>query len=311
MRNLQIGINLGVAGPDAGSIDSILEKFRDAENAGFQTIGVPNIFSHDALTLLALAGRETERIELSTAVVPTHSRHPLYMAQQALSTQAASKGRLLLGLGTSHKVVIEDMLGLSFAKAALHMQEYLTVVKALLETGKVDFEGSLYQVRASLQVPDVQPCPIVIGGLGPRMRRLAGSLADGTITWMTGTRTLAETIVPDVRSAAREAGRPEPRVVAGFPVVVTDDPDGARTFAGKLLHIYGSLPSYRAMLDNEGAEGPGDLLIAGDERDIEAAVERLESAGVTDFGASIIPFGKDRGAAFQRTFDVLSDLAKR
>ena len=312
MKQLRIGIGLGeLAADGAGGIESTLEQFRRAEEAGFQTAWMPNIFSLDALSALALAGTRTSRIELGTAVVPTYTRHPLYMAQQALTTQLACGGRLALGLGPSHKIVIEDMLGLSYARVAKHVEEYLTVVRSLVETGAVDFQGEVYRVKGTLRLPGARPMPILIGGLGPRMRRLAGRLADGTITWMTGPRALDRVLVPEIRAAAREAGRPAPRIVCGLPIVVTNDPAGAREAASKAFALYGHLPSYRAMLDLEGAAAPGDVAIAGDERAVEEDLGRLAQAGVTDLNAAIFPYGPEPKAAARRTYELLAELARR
>jgi F420-dependent oxidoreductase-like protein len=308
MRGIRIGI--GVADAGGTPLDAVLAQIRDAERAGFASVWIPHIFGLDALTLAALAGRETSRIELATAVVPTHSRHPLYAAQQALSTQAACSGRFAFGLGPSHQVVIENMLGLSFAKPALHVEEYLRVVTDLVRDGKTAFQGRLYRVNASLRVACGAPPPVLIGALGPRMRRIAGALADGTITWMAGRRTLAEQIGPGVRAAAREAGRPEPRIVAGFPVAVTSDAAGARAAASKAFALYGNLPSYRAMLDAEGVRDPGELAIAGDAAAVEAALRALADAGVSDFNAVPFGHGDDAKASVRRTSELLAELAR-
>ncbi len=306
-----IGIGIGVVGAGGEKLDDVIERFERAEEAGFQSAWIPNIFGYDAMTVCALAGRRTRRIEIGTAVVPTHSRHPFYMAQQALTTAAACGGRFVLGLGPSHKVVIENMLGLSFDKPARHVREFVSVVRGLVDTGKADFSGEVYRVTGSLDAPGGSPCPILIGGLGPHMRRIAGAVVDGSITWMAGPRTLAETIVPDVRAAADAAGRPAPRIVAGFPVVLTDDAAGAREVAANLFSVYGTLPSYRAMLDAEGVAGPGDIVVAGDERAIEKAIASLASSGVTDFHAAIFPTGPDARASLTRTTELLADLARR
>jgi F420-dependent oxidoreductase-like protein len=307
MRDIRIG--LGIADRGGDDLDELLASFARAEREGFQAAWIPNIFGMDALTLAALAGRVTERLELGTAVVPTFSRHPFYLAQQALTTQAACGGRFVLGLGPSHKVVIEDMLGLSFAKPARHVREYVGVVVELLETGKTAFRGETLRVNASLNVRVDRPCPVLIGALGPLMRRVAGGLADGTITWMTGVRTLGDAIVPDLRRAAQAAGRPAPRVVAGFPVVLTDDPVGARRSASQAFALYGQLPSYRAMLDAEGVADPGALAIVGDERAIEGAFRSLADAGVSDVNAAIFPHGDGR-ASVERTRELLASLAR-
>ncbi len=306
MKDIRIGLSVA----EGSDLESLLNRFRRVETDGFQSAWIPNIFGFDALTVAALAAGVTRTLELATAVVPTFSRHPFYMAQQALSTQAAAGGRFVLGLGPSHKIVIENMLGLSFDRPARHVREYVTVVTQLIETGKTSFEGEVYRVNASLDVPCPSPCPVLIGALGPLMREIAGRLAGGTITWMTGPRTLGNAVVPGVRAAAKTAGRSDPRIVAGFPVVLTDDPAAAREAAGKLFALYGTLPSYRAMLDAEGLESPGDIAIAGDESAIEASIRRLASAGVTDFNAALFSFGPDPKQMMSRTQELLAELAR-
>jgi F420-dependent oxidoreductase-like protein len=310
VKGIRIGISVADMGNEPGGLPALLEQFRRAEAAGFQTVWVPNIFGFDAMTLVALAARETRSIELGTAVVPTHSRHPFYMAQQALSTQSACGGRFVLGIGPSHRIVIENMLGLSYAGPARHVEEYVRVVKALVTEGKVGFQGERYRVNGGLAVTGGSPMPVLIGALGPRMRAVAGRDADGTITWMTGPRTLGESLVPEIQAAARAAGRPTPRVVAGLPIVLTDDPAGAREAASRIFALYGTLPSYRAMLDAEGAAQPGEIAIAGSEADVRRAIERLASTGVTDLNASIFPHGPDPQGAVQRTYALLADLAR-
>jgi len=308
MRGIRIGV--GVADPGGAALDALVGQVVAAEQAGFHSVWIPNIFATDAMTLAALAGRATAKIEIGTAVVPTHSRHPLYLAQQALTTQAACGGRFALGLGPSHQLVIENMLGLSYAHPARHVEEYARVVMDLVHAGKTSFSGKVYRVNASLNVAAGAPPPVLLGALGPRMRRIAGAVADGTITWMTGRRTIAEEVGPGVRAAAREAGRPGPRVVAGIPVVATDDPAGAREAAGKLFAIYGQLPSYRRMLDAEGAAGPGDLAVAGDAKAIERAIRAFADAGATDFHAAIFPYGADPKGSVRRTQELLGELAR-
>jgi F420-dependent oxidoreductase-like protein len=306
------GMRIGLGVRMDGGLDEIAADVRRAEEAGFQSAWLANIFGVDALTALALAGRETSRIELGTAVVPTHSRHPLYMAQQALTTQAACGGRLALGLGPSHKVVIESLLGLSYARPARHVREYVEIVRALVHDGKVAHQGELYRVRGQLQVPGATPFPILIGGLGERMRRIAGSLADGTITWMVGKRVLRDVLIPEVNAAAVSAGRPAPRIVASFPVAVCDgDRDAARATISNALAIYGQLPSYRAMLEMEGAARPGDVALVGSEAEIESQLAELADAGVTDLLANPIPIGPDPRASARRTHDLLAELARR
>lgn len=306
-----IGMSFGVIPGEDQELAILLESIRSAEAEGFRTAWIANVFAFDALTVAALAGRETSRIELGTAVVPTHSRHPFAMAQQALTANAAAQGRFLLGIGPSHQVMVEAILGLSFEKPARHVREYLEVVRALVETGKVGFEGATYRVNGALRVPGAKPFPILIAGLGPVMRRLAGTLADGTITWMAGTRTIGEVLAPAIREAAERAGRPSPRIVCSLPIALTEDAAGAREATAKRLVMYGQLPSYRAMLDEERAAGPADVAILGDERELERALVDLAGAGVTDFVAAIVPHGDEPDAAVRRTREFLAALERR
>jgi F420-dependent oxidoreductase-like protein len=277
-----------VANP-ATTLDDLVDEARTAETQGFAFLSLPNIFGHDAIGALTVVGRETRSIELATGVVPSPPRHPVALAQQALTAQAACRGRFVLGIGLSHKIVIENMLGLSYAHPAKQMREYLEVLMPLVQGRPAKFEGELYRVNAGLQVAGGTPVPVVVAALGPKLLELAGRLADGTATWMTGTKTLASHTVPVIRSAARGAGRPEPRVIAALPIAIASDPAKAREVASRSFAIYGTLPSYRAMLDREGAAQPGDVALVGDEPALRAGLRRLADAGVTHFAASLFP----------------------
>jgi len=221
---MRIGLMVGATDGPAGTLDGLVATAKRYEAAGFPNLWMANIFGLDAINALGIVGRETTRIELGTAVVPTYPRHPVAIAQQGLTTQAASRGRFLLGIGLSHKLVIENMLGMSYEKPAKHMREYLQVLGPLCRGEGVQFQGEQYRVAAQLQVPGATRLPVLVAALGPTMLRLTGELADGTITWMTGPKTLAQHILPTLREAAKQAGRPEPRVVAGFPVILTNKP---------------------------------------------------------------------------------------
>jgi alkanesulfonate monooxygenase SsuD/methylene tetrahydromethanopterin reductase-like flavin-dependent oxidoreductase (luciferase family) len=135
-----------------------------------------------------------------------------------------------------------------------------------------------------VQVP-ASPPPVLIAALAPRMLALAGEVADGTVTWMTGHATIADHIAPSITKAAEEAGKPAPRIVSALPVMVTDDPDAARQRASSVFAVYNDLPSYRAMLDKEGAGGPADVAIVGDEATVRAGIKAMDDAGCTDFVA--------------------------
>ncbi len=298
---MRIGIGIGEISNDRPAIDGLIEQAQRAERDGFASVWFANIFGVDALTAAALCGHATTRIALGTGVVPTYPRHPFAMAQQALTTQAACGGRFVLGIGLSHQVVIETMLGLSYAKSYSHMREYLAVLAPLIREGAVSYSGSEYRVAANLTIPGATPCPILVAALAPKMLALAGSVGDGTITWMTGPKTLRDHTIPRIREAAAAAGRPAPRIVVGLPVAVTNDPKAARESASRIFQVYGGLPSYRAMLDREGAEGPADVAMVGDESAVGEQIEQLRSIGVTDFLASPFPAGGDAAASLERT----------
>jgi 5,10-methylenetetrahydromethanopterin reductase len=299
---MKIGIMAGATGGDDG-LDGLVSSAKDFEARGFDTMWMANIFGIDAITAAAVIGRETETIGLGTAVVPTYPRHPTALAQQALTAQAASAGRFALGIGLSHKVVIEDMLGLSYARRAKHMREYMAVLGPLLRGEPAKFEGEEYRVNLALAVPGATPVPTLLAALGDHMLRIAGETAEGTILWMTGPDTIESHVGPKLRSAAADSGRPEPRIVAGLPIVLTENVDAAREAISKILVVYGQLPSYRAMLDKEGAAGPADVALVGNEKALDAQIQRLRDVGVTDFSAAIVP---TEDGAVERTLDYLA-----
>jgi F420-dependent oxidoreductase-like protein len=289
---MRIGTYLNETG-GAEALGRLREAIQDAADDGFSSAWLPNIFGLDALTALAVAGSQVPGIELGTAVVPTYPRHPAALAQQALTAATALDGRLTLGIGLSHKIVIEDMYGYSFDRPARHMREYLSVLLPLLDGQQASVQGETVRAAIGLTTPRPGRVPVLLAALAPQMLRLAGQQTDGTVLWMTGPATVRDYIVPAITQAAAQAGRPSPRVVCMLPVCVTDDPDAARARANRLLAIYGQLPSYRAMLDREGAANPGDVALTGDEKSVAAQVEALREAGATDFVAAEYSRGED------------------
>ena len=295
-------MRIGMSLPDHGGADALTvlrDELRKAADDGFSSAWLANIFGLDALTALAVAGSAVPGIEVGTAVVPTYPRHPAALAQQALTAALALGGRLTLGIGLSHKIVIEDMYGYSFDAPAIHMSEYLSVLLPLLDGQPAAFQGTTLRAGIGLSTPRPDPVPVLLAALGPRMLRLAGERTAGTVLWMTGPATVRDYIVPTITAAARAAGRPSPRVVCTLPVCVTDDPDAARARAAKVFAIYGQLPSYRSMLDREGAAGPADVAIVGDEDSVASQITALADYGVTDFVAG--EFGKGHDAERTRT----------
>ncbi|HVN87049.1 MAG TPA: TIGR03564 family F420-dependent LLM class oxidoreductase [Candidatus Binatia bacterium] len=263
------------------SLDAIREQATCAVEDGFASFWLSQITGPDALTALAAIAANTPRIELGTSIVPVYGRHPLALAAQALTAQAACGGRLVLGIGASHQMVVEGMFGESYARSFTRVKETLLALKALLAGEAVSLDGKEIVARGRLTI-EAASCPILLAALGEKMLDLAGREADGVTLWMVGPRTVAEYVAPRVTDAAARAARPSPRILAGVPVCVTDAPDRARAFAAEQLNLYGLLPAYRATLAREGLMGPDGLLAVGSEDDVREQLSAFEAAGATD-----------------------------
>jgi F420-dependent oxidoreductase-like protein len=289
----------------ATPLPEIVDQIGEAARAGVATAWVSQALGWDALTLLAVAGR-VPGIELGTAVVPFPQRHPLVLASQALTVQAATGNRLTLGIGSGISMMVSTMYGLPTDRPVRRLREYLEVLRPLLRGESVDHHGETITAVGSVAPPAAEAPPVLLAALGPAMLRLAGELADGTITWMTGPRTLAEHIVPSVTKAAADAGRPSPRVVAGLAVCVTDDEESVRSRFAEQFAMAGQVPEYRAMLDREGAASPADILLAGPESSLAVAVRRIADTGATDL--LLAPVGTPEEQ--RRTTDALARLVR-
>ena len=306
-------------GPEKGryreKVARLIADAEAAEQAGFDSIWVPQLpGDFDGLTAVALMGRATTRIELGTAVMPIQTRHPVAMAQQALSNQAVCEGRFTLGLGASHHWIVEDMLGLPYERLAHQMRNYLEVLNAAFAApGPVDVENDGYRVHNPLDVTDIAPTPILLAALAPVMLRLAGEQTSGTILWMADERAIAEHVVPRISKAAAGVGRPAPRIVAGVPVCLCskDEVDGARIRANQLLGHAEFSPNYQRLLERGDATDVGDILAAGDETAIVGRLRSFRDAGVTDLSVRILPLGPNRDARIEsrrRTMAFLASL---
>jgi len=306
---MEIGVNVAI-GPDGPQRhDEIVAEVRAAADAGLTNAWWPQlppldgVAPWDALTSIAVAGAAVPHIGLGTSVVVSYAQHPLTLARQALTTQAIVGGRLTLGVGTSHAPLVEQAYGLSFDRPARHLREFLAVLGPALAGDAVDLRGATVSAAGRIGIPGATAPSVLLAALGPALLRLAGEVADGTITTWSGPRTVGDWIVPRLHEAA--AGRSAPRVVVNLPVTVTDDPDGARSFVAARFGLAGQLPSYRAVLDREGVDGPADLVIAGDEAHVAAAIRRFADVGSTEFLASTFGPPADRA----RTLALLAELA--
>jgi F420-dependent oxidoreductase-like protein len=301
---MRIGI-FGGTEAATGTAESVIAAAAKAAEHGFPSYWLPQIFGLDAVTMCGAIGRAVPGIELGTAVVPTYPRHPHALGLQAVTAGSLSGGRFTLGIGLSHQVVIESMFGLSFEKPVRHMREYLSILTPLLRGEAASFSGEVYSVSAPIMIAGAPPVSVLVAALGPQMLKLAAAMTDGTITWMTGAQTLKSHTVPTINAAAADHHRSAPRVVAGIPVCVTDDAAAARERAGAVFSVYNGLPSYRAMLDREGAGGPADIALVGNEAAVREGIETFADAGITDFLA--VEFGAGE-AEQQRTRELLVSL---
>jgi F420-dependent oxidoreductase-like protein len=283
-------MRFGINGTGLVAKASVAAVVADAERARAQGFTSYWLAEHptggfDALTVLALVGQQVPDIELGTAVIPTWPRHPMVLAGQATTVANAIDGRLCLGIGLSHEVMMAQ-LGIGFDKPIRHLREYLAILMPLLERGEVEVDGSTLSCHAKAFRAPERGCQVVVAALGPQALKVAGTLADGVSLAWVGPRTIRAHIVPRLGEAAAAAGRAPPRVIATLPLCVTDDPAGVRATIDRNLAMYGQLPSYRAMLDREGAATPGDVAIVGSAAEVQDGLARLREAGVTDYAAS-------------------------
>jgi F420-dependent oxidoreductase-like protein len=308
---MRVGTYIAELGTEGTDVASLQARARWADLHGLATAWVPHSpWSLDALTAVALAAQVTDRIELGTAVVPTFPRHPLALAQQALSVQAACRGRLALGIGPSHPIVVEQMHGLRYERPFTHTREYVEVLaRAFAGSRRVRFDGDVFRVDAPLGVPGAAPVPVLVAGLGPKMLHLAGSQAAGTITWMADEQAIADHVAPRVVAAAVDAGRPAPRIVAGVPVAVCDDPAEGRAAAARAFAMYATIPAYQRILALGDADDISAVCAVGTEAQVRGRLERFRDAGVTDLAAVVFPVGDDAEATRRRTGELLAALA--
>lgn len=315
---MRLGVMIGAERGDmARKVKKFLQDIEWAEEAGLATAWMPQVpDDFDALTMVALMGAHTNRIELGTAVVPLQAQHPIALARQALSVHAGSGGRLALGVGPSHHWIVRDMLGIPYEKPAAYTRDYLEVLNTALHgPGPVDVENDTFTVHNPTALAAESPMPVLVAALGPVMLQIAGELADGTVLWMADERAIGDHIAPRINKAADNAGRPAPRVVAGIPVTLcaNADIDAAKQRANRILAEAETSPNYQRLLDRGEARNVGDLCAAGDEESILARFKQFADAGVTDLSVRLLPIGENRDelvASKRRTREVIAELAK-
>ncbi len=290
-------------------VDTCVRDLTQAANEGFTRVWMTQMpYDVDLLTVLAATLREVPDIDVGSAVLPIQNQHPMQLAQRALTLNMIANGRFTLGIGVTHRVVTEGMWGISWDRSVRRLSEYLDGLLPLLVGEDVNAEGELVTTRGALQIPGAPAPEVYVAALGPQMLRVAGRRAAGTITWMTGPKTLREHIGPTLRAAAEKAGREQGSVQVGaaLPVSVTDDVGAARSLAAQRLAMYGHLPSYRAMLDREGYAGPEDAALIGSEETVTERLDELCAAGVDEFSADLLDpssEGRERSRACLRAWE--------
>lgn len=294
--------------------DRTVDQAKKAEADGFSSLWYPSAAGGgDPLAAMTLAARATAGIELGTAVLVTYTCHPVLQASRAnaVVTAIGAPGRFTLGVGPSHRVVIEGRLGLPYDTAGEHTDEYVQILGRLLAGEQVSFAGGEFRVEEGpLSIPDGVSVPVLVGALGPRLLRTAGSHADGTILWMGNAQSIESHVAPRINKAAADAGRPTPRIVAGLPVAVHDDVAEAREAAGRQFAAYGTLPNYQRILAHGGISHPAEAAIVGNEESVTTQIRALFEAGATDVWAGPFAVGDDVRGSRARTRALLAELAR-
>jgi len=302
-------VRIGLTGGGA-TVDKVVDQAKQAEADGFTSMWYASLVTGDPLVAIATAGRETSTIELGTAVLQTYPCHPLLQANRAASVaDAMRRPGFTLGIGPSHEPLVRGVFGLSYDHPGRSTEEYVRILVALLRGEVVDVDGEDWSAHtAGRSAPPPHPVPVLLAALGPRLLRVAGELADGTVLWMAPARAIGSHVGPKLRAAAAAAGRPAPRVVAGLPVAVHDDEGEARAAAAARSTMYAGMVNYQRILEVGGASTPADAAVVGDEAAVRAQLQSLLDAGATDIWAAVFPVGDDRPGSLRRTTDLLKEL---
>jgi F420-dependent oxidoreductase-like protein len=296
---MRIGIQFNPR--SSASLDAILGDFVKAEAEGFRSIWIGQVFDHDVLTLLALAGTRTSRIELGTSVVPLPPRHPTVLAQQALTTQLATQGRLCLGVGCGHPVILDRKLGLEPDHPLARTREALEVLKPLLRGEYVKYAGTYQRMRVGTPIAGAEAPSLILAALGPRMIELAGELTDGVTVVYVGAQYIAERVRPLLPPTAR--------IVASLPISVTDRPEIVRPAIDEYIRPSTTLPVYQRVIRAQQVERVSELSLIGSVAEVEDGLARLAESGVTDLNPVILKVEGDPDSA-PRTRALLAERAR-
>jgi F420-dependent oxidoreductase-like protein len=302
-------MRIGLTG-GGSTVDKVVAQAKQAEADGFTSLWYASVVTGDPLVAMAVAGRETTTIELGTAVLQTYPCHPLLQANRTCSVvDAMGRPGFTLGIGPSHEPLIRGVYGLSYDHPGRSTEEYVRILTGVLRGETVDLDGHDWTAHTGGRATTpAHPVPVLVAALGPRLLRVAGEVADGTVLWVAPPRAIETHVVPKLHAAAAAAGRPAPRIVAGLPVAVHDDEAEARTAAAAHSTAYAGMDNYRRILDIGDTLTPADAAIVGNEASVRAQLRSLVDAGATDIWAAVFPVGDDRRASVRRTTDLLREL---
>ncbi|MGW4353058.1 TIGR03564 family F420-dependent LLM class oxidoreductase [Nocardia sp. NPDC004582] len=276
---MTLGIALAATNAD-NYVDAVVAQARSAHELGIGSVWFGQRMDYDSPTLAAIVGRELPGLQVGTSAIPVVGRHPLLVSAQAQTAQAATHGRYHLGLAVG-STLAAGAFGVPFDRPIARLREFLTAINQLLDTGTADFHGELLTATPSLPtaVPGAHPrIPVLVAAMGPQALRVTGELADGTLPYLAGPKTLSSHIVPAITRASSTT----PRIIAFVPAVVTADVESTRARAIDKLSFYEHIPSYRRVIDQEGASRAADLALIGDEEAVAAGIHRYYEAGATE-----------------------------
>lgn len=266
-------------------VDDAIDQARRAYDAGVGRIWLAQQFDHDAIALAGLIGAAVPGLGVGTSAVPINPRHPLLVASAGQTAQAAAHGNFSLGLALGGHELERLAFGTDFTNPVGRLHEHLTALRAILDAGAVEFSGSYLSAANPewpVRVAGGTPLPVYVAAMGPKALRVTGELADGTLPYLAGPRTLAEFIVPTITEAASAAGRPAPRIIAAVPVLVSDDEATAREVAAQRLGFYETIPSYQKVIAREGVAGAVELAALGSPAQVLDRLAAYRDAGATD-----------------------------
>jgi F420-dependent oxidoreductase-like protein len=291
----------------ANLVDDAVAQAKRAFAAGVRQVWLGQLFDVDSLALSALIGAAVPGLGVGTNAIPINPRHPLLVASLAQTAQAAAHGKFSLGLALGGHEYERRAFGVSQTNIVQRLREHLTVLRAVLDEGSVDFHGSEISAapEQSVRVPGGTPIPLYVAAMGPKALEVAGELSDGTLPFLAGPRTIAEFIEPTIAKAAADAGRPKPRIIASVPVLVSDDADAARAEAAERLAFYETIPSYQKVIAREDVASAADLAAVGTPHVVARKLSSYRDAGATDLVLS--PIRRD-DKALQDIWDIARNI---